>query len=281
MQFEVMRKKLHILVTKLMRTEINPFQAAIYYNAYMIKSVYFRCGIIEFNAAQETELKRLYEEPLLVKLGLSRKFPRVVLYSRKSALGVGIMMPNTILAILKAKLYIGNIRIKKETYNDIKLHEELMIVEAGREVKVGEGLNIQYWELTWIDEVNKVFSSREIRLHNEKNKLIMTNKTLMEYAVQYISSMGRKEEELYQINFVRLKKQVYLPFELVGKNGRSPTTPYYNLEEISQVLWKFLQPITEEINNKQKRIWERFMRWLSIQQVQTVEDFEIKIWRWK
>ena len=142
MQFEVMRKKLHILVTKLMRIEINPFQAAIYYNAYMIKSVYFGCSIIKFNEAQETELKRLYKEPLLVKLGLSRKFPRVVLYSRKSVLGVGIMTPNTILVILKAKLYIGNIQTKKETYNAVKLHKELMMVEAGREVRVGDGLNI-------------------------------------------------------------------------------------------------------------------------------------------
>ena len=52
-QFEVMRKKLHVSITKLMATDINPYQAAIYYNTYMIKSVYFGCGIIELTNKQE------------------------------------------------------------------------------------------------------------------------------------------------------------------------------------------------------------------------------------
>ena len=41
----------------------------------------------------------------------------------------------------------------------------------------------------------------------------------MDYAIEYISSTRRKEDELQQINFVQLKKQVYLPFELVRING--------------------------------------------------------------
>ena len=41
----------------------------------------------------------------------------------------------------------------------------------------------------------------------------------MEYAIEYIRSIGRKEDELQQINFIRLKKQIYLPFELVRING--------------------------------------------------------------
>ena len=46
-QFQVMRKKLHVLITKLMNTDINSYQAAIYYNIYMIKSDCFGCGIFE------------------------------------------------------------------------------------------------------------------------------------------------------------------------------------------------------------------------------------------
>ena len=57
----------------------------------MIKSVFFGCGVIELNPREEKELKRIYKEPMLVKLGLSKKFPRIVLYTRKSALGVGLM----------------------------------------------------------------------------------------------------------------------------------------------------------------------------------------------
>ena len=135
-QFEVMRKKLYISITKMMNTDVNAYQAAVYYNVYMIKSVFFGCGIIELNEQQERELRRIYKEPLLLKLGLSRKFPRDVLYSRKSALGVGIMKPSTIIDILKAKLYLGNARRKGVTYEAIKLQEEYLKVEAGCEINI-------------------------------------------------------------------------------------------------------------------------------------------------
>jgi len=72
-QFEVMRKKLHILITKMMNTDVNTYQAAVYYNVYIIKSIFFGCGIVELNEQQERELQRIYKEPLLLKLGLSRK----------------------------------------------------------------------------------------------------------------------------------------------------------------------------------------------------------------
>ena len=72
--------------------------------------VFFGCGVIELNKKQEDELRRIYEQPMLIKLGLSRKYPRTALYSRKSALGIGLMKPNTIIAILKLKSYIGNKR---------------------------------------------------------------------------------------------------------------------------------------------------------------------------
>ena len=65
---------------------------------------------------------------MLVKLELSKKFPRNVLYSRKSALGVVLMNLPTIINILKAKLYIGNIHREGVTNEVIKLHEEYLQV---------------------------------------------------------------------------------------------------------------------------------------------------------
>ena len=74
---------------------------------------------------------------MLIKLGLSRKFPRAVLYSRKSALSIGIMTPSIIINILKAKLYVGNIRKRGETSRAIVIHQEIMMIKAGREVGIG------------------------------------------------------------------------------------------------------------------------------------------------
>ena len=120
-QFQVIWKKLHISITKLINTDINSYQATKYYNAYIIKSVYFGYGIFELIPGQEKELKRLYEEPLLIKLGLSQNFLWKVLYSRKSALGIGIMKPSSIINILRAKLYLGNKRKDSIANEAIKL----------------------------------------------------------------------------------------------------------------------------------------------------------------
>ena len=46
------------------------------------------------------------------------------------------------------------------------------------------------------------------------------NKTLMEYAIEYVESNQRNKEELWQINYVRLKKEILLPCEVVGAKGK-------------------------------------------------------------
>ena len=56
-QFEIIRGKISRLVIKIMITNINPFQAMIYFNAYIIKSMYFGCRIAQLNKKEENELK--------------------------------------------------------------------------------------------------------------------------------------------------------------------------------------------------------------------------------
>ena len=46
-QFKVMRKKMHTSIVKLMNMDINSYQVSIYFNTYIIKLVFFGCGIIE------------------------------------------------------------------------------------------------------------------------------------------------------------------------------------------------------------------------------------------
>ena len=42
----------------------------LYFNVYLLKSVFFRCGIINLNEKQEKELQRMYEEMIVIKFGL-------------------------------------------------------------------------------------------------------------------------------------------------------------------------------------------------------------------
>ena len=50
-----------------------------------------------------------------MKLDLSKKYPRLALYSRKSALGVRLITLSILIATLKLKLYVGNIRKEGHT----------------------------------------------------------------------------------------------------------------------------------------------------------------------
>ena len=46
-QFECMRRKLVIAMTKLLQIDLSHYQARIYYNIFMLMSVYFRSAIID------------------------------------------------------------------------------------------------------------------------------------------------------------------------------------------------------------------------------------------
>ena len=121
---------------------------------YMIKSIFFGCRVIELNLREEEELKRIYEELILIKLGLGRKFPRIVLYKRTSALGIGLMKPSTIIAILKLKSYIGNKQKQGNATKSINIQEEYQEVEARRRITLGEDPQLWYWKKTWVDKIN-------------------------------------------------------------------------------------------------------------------------------
>ena len=75
MQFIVMIEKMKSTVLKLKQTIINSHLIYLAFNAYMMKSVYFGYGIVELSLTQEKLLQKEYEEIILSKLGLSKKFP--------------------------------------------------------------------------------------------------------------------------------------------------------------------------------------------------------------
>ena len=84
----------------------------------MLKLVPFGCGVVLLVAREEKELKRLCEEPMLVKLEQSRKFLRVTLCTRKSALGIRLIVSNTTLGTIKLRSHAGNKR-KRGNANEI------------------------------------------------------------------------------------------------------------------------------------------------------------------
>jgi len=130
-QFEHIRKKMNESVTKLMATSITTQQAYLYFNIYLISSVYFGAEIISLNKKQCKELKKIYEEPILVKLKLSRKLPRELLYTQRVELGIGLISPKIAIAVATLRLYFSNMRMASDVSKMIAINEEYTTIESG------------------------------------------------------------------------------------------------------------------------------------------------------
>ena len=83
-------------------------------------------------------LKKIYEPVILRKIGLSKKFSRYVLYSRRTALGIGLMSPRTIMDVLVLKLYVDHNRMESEVARMIKVNEENEMLHYGYSTRVLE-----------------------------------------------------------------------------------------------------------------------------------------------
>jgi len=57
----------------------------------------------------------------------------------------------------------------------------------------------------------------------------------MQYAIEYVNSTDKKDKVLKHINYVRLKKGVLLPYEVVGANGKMTLECYVNIEQKSLI----------------------------------------------
>ena len=80
-----MKEKIIESIAKLNNTEIKPYLMHLYFNAYLLKKVFFGCGVMKITNNQDKELKKSYETTIAKKLRHGSNFPRAAMYSRKSA----------------------------------------------------------------------------------------------------------------------------------------------------------------------------------------------------
>ena len=66
--FTIIREKIIKGIIKLMRMAIKPYQIHVYFNMYILTSVFFRCTTVELMEKQISELKRICEASIIKKL---------------------------------------------------------------------------------------------------------------------------------------------------------------------------------------------------------------------
>ena len=71
-----------------------------------------------------------------MKLGLSKKFPRSILYVRRSVLGTGLLKLLTAVQFQALKLYIGNKRAMNSISTMLTLYQEMIFIEKGRNIDI-------------------------------------------------------------------------------------------------------------------------------------------------
>ena len=276
-QFKSMIEKMKEATYKLRNVEIAAPIAYLYYNAYMIKKVYFGCGILSLSEKEEQELKRIYEPTLLRKMRLSEKFPRNILYARKTALGVGLLSPRTIIDTLSLKLYLGHQRMNSKVSEIMQINEDNARVSYGYSKGVLEtDRKIKPNQITWSDEIQVKLNRRSLKIENRRNEpeWISKNMTIMDYASQYIEVEGLNNKRIAPINHVRLYKRMMLPCELVGFSGEMRTRELREKELNSCLEWKIEFEKMPKPSAKSFKIWEDFTIWLKEQKIVTIVDFE-------
>ena len=276
-QFVEMVNKMKDAISKLKHTEIFVSTASMYYNMYLCKKVFYGSGIVSINKHQEEILRKIYEPVLLKKMGLSEKFPRTVLYSRKTSLGVGLMTPNTIMSSLALKLYVGHKRYKSELATIIRINEENARVFYGYSKSIME-VERRYKpeKIIWSDEIQDILGKRNLQMINcvQEKKWISKNKTIMDYAIEYVEQNELTMKYTEAINHVRIYKRMILPCELTGFYGDKVTKEAREIFETSSLIWNIDFENVRKPHKKLIEIWREFIEWIKLQRIETVIDFD-------
>ena len=130
------------------------------------------------------------------------------------------MKPTMMIAILALKLYLGNKRLemnvrkmininKKIAYFQYRYKTHLIIILRKHKPK----------NIIWSNKIGSILHNRKIELLNtEYHKVqISQNLTIIDYLIQYVKENNRNYEILVPMNYMRLRKRIYLLYELIGK----------------------------------------------------------------
>ena len=129
-QFQLTKEKIKESACKITAMEIYPSTAYVFFSMCLRKKVCFGCGIIELTPQKDQELTKTREPAILRKFGLGEKCPRKCLHSRRKALGVGLVKPNTTLEILALKSCLGYKRLNAKVGRIIKTNKQSQFLQS-------------------------------------------------------------------------------------------------------------------------------------------------------
>ena len=97
----------------------------------------------------------MYEETICNKLGLRKKFPRAVLYTRWNIVEIRLIIAKTAIAMLAAKLYIRNMWTKTKIGWIISTIDNKVMIEKGRNTNSIHSDFVTTNKRTWNESITK------------------------------------------------------------------------------------------------------------------------------
>ena len=100
---------------------------------------------------------------LIRKMKLGDDFSKKLLHVTKSALGIMLVEPNTVMDSLALKLHLGNKRFKGELTSVIKHHEKLSLDDSRLPENVRKpACDLNFWKVGWIEVIDKNLNSKSL-----------------------------------------------------------------------------------------------------------------------
>ena len=107
-----------------------------------------------------------------------------MLYTRKSFLGLGLIIPQIAIDILVMKTYYGYKRVERNIAIIININEEYInqvsrISTNWDKIKLEE----RFWNLSWIDLIATKSQAWQFEIYNNINERYTENKTIIDYCL--------------------------------------------------------------------------------------------------
>ena len=114
-----------------------------------------------------------------------------------------------------------------------------------------------------VDNVTEHAKIRNMRLaDNVKNMSMIRNQTLMDLETKNVKDKFNAESMHNKINYVRMHKQEWLPFNMVRFNSRGRTGCFVFEDEKSLIDWCFFKKNIGKPNNIFFKNWIELLEWL-------------------
>ena len=115
--------------------------------------------------AQDVELRKTYENLLVRKLGLGSNFPRQIIRSTVTEMGVGTVSPKTVISSLTLKLHRSHKRMKSENGTIIKIIENSALIEKGSKGGSSRHNDVKdSGPSLWIEGARKMLDERKAKI---------------------------------------------------------------------------------------------------------------------